>query len=150
MRFLGAMVISLVAAWPVLGHQPRDLSTEYGMQYLETALDAFEIDCKRFPTTAEGCFSALFGRPSNVSMESWRGPYLRGHIRDAWDRDFVYVCPGVRNTNGFDLYSLGGDGVSKTGGNDPDDINNWDRSRHWVNYYYAHPQRARWITEVFL
>ncbi len=47
---------------------------------------------------------------------------------DSWNNAFVYQCPGAHNTNAFDIYSLGPDGVSKTGGGDPDDINNWSRS----------------------
>ena len=42
---------------------------------VEVALDAFEIDTGRFPTTAEG-LRALVTQPTTDS-EGWHGPYLR-------------------------------------------------------------------------
>ena len=39
--------------------------------------------------------------------------------------EYVYRCPGIHDTNGYDLYSLGPDGVGKTG----DDIGNWQTPR---------------------
>jgi general secretion pathway protein G len=91
----------------------------------KTALDAFHEDCGRFPSSAEG-LGSLTARPAGVSETQWHGPYLEAAIPpDPWGHDYIYRCPGAHNTNGFDLYSLGPDGVSKSGGDDPDDIANW-------------------------
>ena len=96
---------------------------------LQTALDCFSNDCGRYPTTSEG-FKALLTCPANIPAEKWHGPYLSPPEipKDPWHHPYVYLCPGTHNTNGFDLYSCGFDGISKSGGNDPDDINNWDNS----------------------
>jgi len=51
----------------------------------------------------------------------------------------VYVIPGKNNKLDFDLYSLGQDGQSATGGNDPDDVNNWDPDS---GRYYPDPMRS--------
>ena len=93
---------------------------------VRTALGRFEVDVGRYPTTSEG-LGALIKRPSNVPEAKWLGPYLddRRSLRDPWGHDFVYSCPGVHNSNLYDFYSMGPDGVSKTGGDDPDDISNW-------------------------
>ena len=88
------------------------------------ALKQFEVDCDRFPSTAEG-LNALLTRPAGIPAKSWHGPYLDKVWKDAWGHDFVYCCPGKHNTNGFDIYSYGPDGVSKSGGEDYDDIANW-------------------------
>ena len=89
------------------------------------ALDNFKTDCDRFPSTAEG-LAALNTRPADIAETKWRGPYLRAAVpKDHWGHDYVYLCPGIRHTNGFDLYSCGPDGVSKTRGDDADDIANW-------------------------
>jgi len=93
---------------------------------IKTAFDAFAVDCGRYPTTAEG-FTVLLDCPTNISR-GWHGPYLVKIPQDLWQRDYVYRFPGIHNTNGFDLYSRGYDGISKSGGEDLDDINNWDRS----------------------
>ena len=45
---------------------------------------------------------------------------------DPWGNEYFYRGPGIHHTNGFDIYSCGADGLSKSGGCDPDDINNWD------------------------
>jgi general secretion pathway protein G len=86
---------------------------------LSGALDTFEIDNGRYPSTDEG-LRALVEQPANV--ENWRA-YLKGGIPvDQWKRPYVYVYPGTNNTDSFDLYSLGPDG--REGG---DDITNWTK-----------------------
>jgi general secretion pathway protein G len=91
------------------------------------ALDALRDDCGRFPTTEEG-LAALCIRPAAIGETKWRGPYLSPPIPlDPWGHAYVYRCPGVHNTNGFDIYSCGPDGVSKSGGEDADDITNWPK-----------------------
>ncbi len=92
---------------------------------LSTALNMFEVEHGRYPTTAEG-LQALVVRPSDIPADKWH-PYLDPPAvpLDPWGHPYVYRCPGVHKPEGFDLYSCGPDGVSKTGGADPDDISNW-------------------------
>ena len=86
---------------------------------LEVALDAYEVDNGRFPSTTEG-LKALLENPSN--SKDWKGPYIkRGVPKDPWDSQYIYTQPGRHNTYGYDLYSLGPD--QKEGGDD--DIDNW-------------------------
>ena len=93
----------------------------------KVALNYFSNDCGRYPTTAEG-FTALINCPTNILSGRWHGPYIDPPKipQDVWHHDYVYRCPGIHNTNGYDLYSCGYDGISKSGGDDLDDINNWD------------------------
>ena len=85
---------------------------------LEVAIDTFEVDCARYPTTEEG-IRALVEQPADLT--GWMGPYLRrGVPKDPWGNPYVYQCPGEHNTDGYDLYSHGPDG--QEGG---DDIDNW-------------------------
>jgi Type II secretion system (T2SS), protein G len=42
---------------------------------------------------------------------------------DGWKRVLHYRCPGKHNPNGFDLYSVGPNGIDEGGGGD--DIGNW-------------------------
>lgn len=95
---------------------------------LRTALGMFEVDCGRYPTAAEG-LGILIKAPADGSITNWRGPYIDSPKvpEDPWGHPYVYRFPGVHNTNTFDLYSLGPDGISKSGGNDPDDIGNWGK-----------------------
>ena len=92
----------------------------------KSALGQFEVDCGRYPSTAEG-LAALITRPTNTMTGRWQGPYLEKIPLDPWRHQYRYLCPGIHNPNAYDLYSWGADGISKTQGNDPDDIPNWDR-----------------------
>lgn len=66
-----------------------------------------------------------FARRGRIGKDNWSGSLIlsKSELHDGWGRAFVYVCPGVHNTNGFDLYSLGPNAKSRTGGSDEDDIN---------------------------
>jgi general secretion pathway protein G len=86
---------------------------------IEVALDAFEIDCGRYPTTSEG-LKWLVEEPTG--LDNWKGPYIkRGVPTDPWKQEYAYRQPGRQNTSGYDLYSFGPDEVE--GGDD--DIDNW-------------------------
>jgi general secretion pathway protein G len=78
-----------------------------------TALEAFKIDSGRYPTSIEG-LDALVARPKEV--ESWNGPYILRlrPILDPWGRPYQYTLPGTLDQGGFDIVSLGKDGIPNT------------------------------------
>lgn len=85
---------------------------------LAVALDLFELDNGRYPTTQEG-LQALVRAPSGAT--SWKGPYLKkGVPQDPWGRAYAYRSPGRFNPEDYDLLSTGPDGVEGGG----DDITN--------------------------
>jgi general secretion pathway protein G len=84
-----------------------------------SALDTFEIDNGRYPTTDE-IPAALTVQPSG--MTNWHGPYVKKAIgNDPWGNPYQYRSPGTQSTAGYDLYSYGPDG--RDGGGD--DVTNW-------------------------
>ncbi len=100
--------------------QARITAAKTDVSFLETQLDAFEIDNGRFPTSEEG-MSALVTQPSG--LQNWKGPYIkRGVPSDPWGNAYIYRFPGSNNANSYDLSSLGPDGRE---GND--DIANWGK-----------------------
>jgi general secretion pathway protein G len=130
-KIAAMFLLSLLLAYVIMPHigsdhgVARPAAARADISTLGTALDAFQMDCERFPTTAEG-LNAMISQPTN--LPGWRGPYLKdcpAPPLDPWGHPYVYICPGVHNPKTFDLYSCGRDGVSRTGGDDPDDINNW-------------------------
>ena len=93
-------------------------ATQAEITIIDSAIDRFEIDTGRLPSTDEGV-GALIQAPPNVT--NWKGPYLKkGLPKDQWNNPYVYRYPGQHNPDGFDLYSMGPDGRD---GND--DITNW-------------------------
>lgn len=94
------------------------------MQMLESALDAYRLDTGSYPSTEQG-LAALNEMPTINPPMNWRGPYLRKAIPlDPWNRAYLYVYPGEMNPTGFDLYSLGADGLIG-GEGDNADVLSW-------------------------
>ena len=88
---------------------------------LRTAIDAYELDFGRYPSTEEG-IRALIDPPQDPTR--WRGPYLKsGDPKDPWGNSYIYRYPGQHNPSGYDLYSFGPD--RREGGGD--DIDNWSQ-----------------------
>lgn len=116
-------VLAAVVATRFTGRseQARNTAARTDIASLETALDAFEIDAGRFPTSEEG-LEALIEQPSGVQKDAWRGPYIkRGVPKDPWGNQYNYQQPGRHNTSSYDLSSSGPDGQAGT----EDDIINW-------------------------
>ena len=76
------------------------------------ALDAYRLDVGQYPSSELG-LGALWRRPDGLTRpDAWRGPYVRKVIEpDPWDRPYVYTVPGDSSGIGYDLWTLGRDGV---------------------------------------
>ena len=89
----------------------------------ESALRQYFLDSGVYPTTEQG-LEALIVRPTKPpASELWRGPYLSPAVvkKDPWYHDLIYTNPGTHNTNSYDLFSAGPDGIPGT----KDDVGNW-------------------------
>ena len=104
--------------------QARVTAAQTDISNISSALDTFEIDNGRYPTTSEGLM-ALIRRPPG--MTNWHGPYLKGNSvpTDPWGHPYQYRCPGQHSKDGYDLWSLGPTG--QEGG--PGEITNWGPSQ---------------------
>lgn len=91
------------------------------MGNFKMALNRFELDLGRYPTSSEG-LRALIEKPGDDPNNKWQR-YLDGDEvpKDQWGHEWNYRQPGQHNTDGFDLWSNGPDG--REGGDD--DIANW-------------------------
>ncbi|MCK5001159.1 MAG: type II secretion system major pseudopilin GspG [Anaerohalosphaera sp.] len=116
---LATLATIVVPKFTKRSEQARVTAARTDIASLEVALDAFEIDISRFPTTSEG-LKALIEKPSNA--DAWKQPYIkRGVPKDPWGNEYVYKQPGQYNEYGYDLSSAGPD--EQMGGKD--DIKNW-------------------------
>jgi general secretion pathway protein G len=77
------------------------------LQSFSSALDLFNLDAGRYPSSAEG-LAALVRRAPGIG--AWNGPYLRGGDvpNDPWNHPYVYRAPGQRGA--YDIVSFGSDG----------------------------------------
>jgi len=119
-------VISLLAALVapnVFQHvgTAKDAAARSQIEMLGAALDSYRLDNGRYPTTDQG-LEALWEEPTlEPRPTNWRGPYLRKAVpSDPWNNRYVYLSPGDLHPNGYDLVSLGADGVVGGEGEDAD------------------------------
>lgn len=118
------VILSTLAAivYPSLakhGVRARITATKTQIGVFRTGLAAFEMDNDHYPQGRNGLLE-LVQRPRDA--KNWRGPYLEGPIpQDRWGHDFIYECPGKHNPEGYDIASMGPDGILGT----QDDITSW-------------------------
>jgi general secretion pathway protein G len=110
---LAVLAMVVVPKFTGRREQANEAAARAGISNIETALDAFEVDCGRFPDSLD----ALMNPPQTGTTQ--RPPYLSKLPIDPWGNAFVYRYPGTHGT-GYDLYSWGADGREGT-----DDITNW-------------------------
>lgn len=89
---------------------------------LESALEQFNVNMDRYPTTDEGLKALV--EPVEGGSAKWRGPYVKQLRADPWGNPYQYRRPGVHKTGGYDLWSRGADSADG-GEGDAADIGNW-------------------------
>jgi len=118
---LAVLGVVVVPKFTNRSKQAKETAAITTIANIEVALDAFEIDNGRYPTTSEG-LRALLEQPSDA--DDWKGPYLKKAVSlDPWGNEYVYKLPGQHNEYGYDLYSFGPDGRQGS----EDDVINWSR-----------------------
>ncbi len=120
---IGVLVAMVVPNIAGRSEQARNTAAKTDIEAnISAALDLYHMDTGVYPTTDQG-LSALVSQPTASPVPTqWKGPYLKKKKvpKDPWAREYVYVSPGKHNTDGYDLASLGADGVESA-----DDITNW-------------------------
>lgn len=92
--------------------QAKITKAQADLSVLKQALNAFNIDNGRFPTTSEG-LSALVANPGG-DLKHWEKTLDKDSVpMDPWEHPYIYRCPGS-NGNDFDLLSAGPDGQEGT------------------------------------
>ena len=116
---LGVLAAIIVPKFTGRSKEAKVTATKTQISSIENALEQFEVDNGRYPTTNEG-LAALTTKPSNV--QKWSA-YLKKPIgNDPWNNPYIYESPGKHNEEGYDIMSMGPDG--QVGGDD--DITNWE------------------------
>ena len=119
-----ALIMSLVGP-RVLNYlgESKVKAAKIQIQSFGSALDLFNLDTGRYPTSSEG-LTALVQSPGTIP--AWNGPYLKGGVvpNDPWGKPYVYRSPGEHGP--YDIMSYGSDG--KEGGTGTAaDIVSWAR-----------------------
>ena len=119
-----ALIMSLVGP-RVLNYlgESKVKAAKIQIQSFGSALDLFNLDTGRYPTTSEG-LTALVQSPGTIP--AWNGPYLKGGVvpNDPWGKTYVYRSPGEHGP--YDIMSYGSDG-QEGGTGTAADIASWNR-----------------------
>ena len=95
----------------------RRVRVQGDIQGITTQLKLYESMNGFYPTTDQG-LRALAVQPDTDPKPS-RWLQLFDKIpKDPWQTDYIYRCPGLKNPNGFDLYSAGPDRIPDTADDD--------------------------------
>lgn len=127
--FVGFTVLVLLPQRPCGCLPSRSGTTVRQMRELAKAVDLFEKEHGRYPTSVEG-LRALQSRPSDIPRERW---LASGHIdasfslEDPWGTEILYRANDDPSLSPFELWSAGPDRAFDTG----DDF-----------YRFAEPTRA--------
>jgi general secretion pathway protein G len=99
----------------------RTQTAKVQIENVSAALDHFQLDVGRYPSTEEG-LDALIKPPQGVA--NWNGPYLKkpSALLDPWGQKYLYAIPGKHGE--VDVYSLGSDHV-EGGTGEAKDVGNW-------------------------
>ncbi|MNJ23536.1 Type II secretion system protein G precursor [compost metagenome] len=120
---LGAVVVPQFMSRP---DQAKVTAAKTDIQAIATSLEMYRLDNFNYPSTQQG-LEALSSRPLGApAARNWNAQgYLKSLPIDPWGTPYQYLNPGVKSPHGYDLYSLGSDGVTGGEGHAAD-IGNWD------------------------
>ena len=119
MLVVSIIVIILGVAISKLGNTTgiaKAMRVQADIQAIQTQLQLYESMNGFFPTTEQG-LQALVSQPQNDPRPNRWYQLFKQVPKDPWGSDYVYRCPGLKTSGGYDLYSAGPDRTPET----PDD-----------------------------
>jgi general secretion pathway protein G len=111
MLVVGIIVIILGVAVARLGNTTgiaKDMRVRADIQAVNTQLKLYESMNGFFPTSEQG-LQALVVQPDTDPKPSRWYQLFKEMPKDPWNNDYIYLCPGKKNPDSFDLYSAGPD-----------------------------------------
>lgn len=114
---IGTLLIGRIGN--LFGGAQEDVAKQFVDNALKAPLLKYRIDNGSYPTNEDGGLMALLNQPA-AKQGKWRGPYIERLPEDPWGNPYQYKYPGTKNTDGYDLWSLGPDAQSEA-----DNIGNW-------------------------
>lgn len=121
----------------------RVLRCEREARSLEICLEMYTVLHDRYPTEEEGIAVAyhetVLPLDSDIESTNWIGSpgwtNVCKELVDPWGNQYCYRILGT-NPMTVGVYSTGQDGLSRSGGDDADDINSWEPdNKKWLPAY---------------
>jgi general secretion pathway protein G len=95
----------------------RHTTVAADIQSLNTQLRLYESMNGFFPTTEQG-LRALVVQPETEPKPTRWYQLFKEDPKDPWHDSYIYICPGRKNPNAYDLYSAGPDKIPDTADDD--------------------------------
>lgn len=87
------------------------------IQGIRTMLLSYQGMNGFYPSTEQG-LKALVERPESEPVPNRWTRMMDSVPTDPWGKEYVYRCPGTKNTTGYDVYSAGPDRTPDTADDD--------------------------------
>ena len=136
-----AFVLVFISAAYTLSAQFKSGFTDYvytdavsEMRSIQRGLEAFQSMYGRYPPENDWMNELIPAGREVINTNHRIFAELNGG-NDAFGNPWAYRHPGLHHPESFDLYSMGEDGISESGGNDPDDIAFWHHPVRWRYHY---------------
>jgi general secretion pathway protein G len=116
MLVVGIIVIILGVAVARLGNTTgiaKDMRVRADLQAISTQLRLYESMNGFYPTTDQG-LKALVVQPDTDPKPSRWYQLFQDMPKDPWGDEYVYLCPGKKHPDTYDLYSPGPDRKADT------------------------------------
>jgi general secretion pathway protein G len=84
----------------------RHVRVAADIQGINTQLKLYESMNGFFPTTDQGLQALVVQPDTDPKPTRWYQLY-RDMPKDPWQSNYIYICPGIKNPSGYDLYSAG-------------------------------------------
>jgi general secretion pathway protein G len=110
---LGAAIYKMAPSVDVA----RRTRVQADVQMLRTMLLAYSGRNGFYPTTDQG-LKALAIKPDTDPIPDQWSQLIDSVPKDPWGMEYIYRCPGIKNPNGYDVYSAGPDRKADTADDD--------------------------------
>jgi general secretion pathway protein G len=116
MLVVGIIVIILGVAVSRLGNTTgvaKDMRVRADIQAISTQLKLYESINGFSPTTEQGLRALVVPPESDPKPSCWY-QLFKEVPKDPWNNEYIYICPGRKNPESYDLYSAGPDRTADT------------------------------------
>ena len=112
-------VLMSVAIYKLKGNLEvgRAVAVQSDVRSIGTQLKLYETMNGFMPSTEQG-LQALVTQPATEPRPARWTQFFDSLPKDPWHNDYIYLNPGRKNPNGYDLYSAGSDGKPDTADDD--------------------------------
>jgi general secretion pathway protein G len=96
----------------------KSVAVRADIQAIGSQLKLYESLAGSPPTTEQGLQALVTQPTTDPRPMRWQGPYFKEIPKDPWGNNYIYLNPGRRNPNSYDLYSAGKDRQADTADDD--------------------------------